>query len=275
MQRANELTSRAIPQMAGQVEHHQRECAKHGEYQAITREVNGQQHESMCPQCLAEVTEEESMRNSIAIDQQRRQTQSKSLAELLGYSGIPKRFISRGFDTFDARNNELASALQKCRTYAETFGKDLHHGQGLLMIGKTGTGKTHLAASICKAVIRSGYNGLFISTLNVIQLVKETYRRDADCSEREAIARFVEPDLLVLDEVGVQHNTRTEQIVLTEIINRRYESEKPTILLSNLQVESQTGQTDLVNVLGERVISRLREVNELLVFNSEDYRSRP
>jgi len=258
--------------VAGEVDYQDRTCDKHGEYRAAIRTVDGQQHESLCPGCLDEVTAEEARQDAIAIHCRNQQSQQQSLAELLGYSGIPQRFIRRGFDTFDAYHPDLAAAMEQCRQYADTFGN--HQGRGLLMIGKTGTGKTHLAAAICKAVIRAGHQALFVSTLNVIQVVKETYSRDSECTEREAIARFVKPDLLVLDEVGVQHNTRTEQIVLTEIINRRYEAERPTILLSNLPVESETAKMDLVRVLGERVISRLREANDLLVFNTDDYRAR-
>jgi len=60
-------------------------------------------------------------------------------------------------------------------------------------------------------------------------------------------------DLLVLDEVGVQFGTETENLVLFRILNRRYEDMKPTILVSNVEIGK------LTEFVGERVIDRLCE----------------
>jgi len=72
-------------------------------------------------------------------------------------------------------------------------------------------------------------------------------------SEDEAIAFFVAPDLLVLDEIGVQYGSETEKNILFEIVNERYEAMKPTILISNLAM------TTLTEYAGERVIDRMKE----------------
>ena len=48
------------------------------------------------------------------------------------------------------------------------------------------------------------------------------------------VAGFIRPDLLILDEVGVQFGSETEKMILFEIINGRYEQLKPTIVISNL-----------------------------------------
>ena len=67
------------------------------------------------------------------------------------------------------------------------------------------------------------------------------------------VASFIRPDLLILDEVGVQFGSETEKMILFEIINGRYEQLKPTIVInSNLR-------RALTDYLGERVVDRLRE----------------
>ena len=62
-------------------------------------------------------------------------------------------------------------------------------------------------------------------------------------------------------------------VILTELINQRYQAMKPTILLSNLPLESKKDDS-LRSVLGERVISRLKESTDVLICNWEDYRGR-
>src|SRR5690606_23131134 len=100
-----------------------------------------------------------------------------------------------------------------------------------------------------------------------IRAVKDTYRRDSTQTEAEAIASFVTPDLLILDEVGVQFGSDTEKLILFEIINGRYESMKPTIVISNLAIG------ELEAYLGERAFDRLREGGgKAVVFDWPSYR---
>ncbi|VFR32492.1 DNA replication protein DnaC [plant metagenome] len=97
--------------------------------------------------------------------------------------------------------------------------------------------------------------------------IKDTYRRDSKENEADAIARLVEPDLLVLDEVGVQFGSETEKMYLFEIINGRYEALKPTIVISNLAKDA------LTEYLGERVVDRLREGGgRMVIFDWPSYR---
>ena len=51
------------------------------------------------------------------------------------------------------------------------------------------------------------------------------------------LRRFVDYELLILDEVGIQFGTETERLILFQLLNERYTQVKPTILISNLPVE--------------------------------------
>jgi len=215
-----------------------------------------------CPSCIAD----ESVESRKVEARARQENKSKSLLETLGHSGVPKRFLQCSFSDFQINQVGQEAALEVAQSYAESFADRLSDGRGLLFIGKSGTGKTHLAAAICKAVIAQGYSAIFTSTLEFMQVVKETYSRSVDTSEREAIRQFASPDLLVLDEVGVQYGSNAERMLMTELINQRYAGMKPTILLSNLTVD------ELGSLLDFRVISRLREVNKRVVFNWADHR---
>jgi DNA replication protein DnaC len=103
----------------------------------------------------------------------------------------------------------------------------------------------------------------------MIRSVKDSWRKGSEKSEEDVIRSFSEPDLLVVDEVGVQFGSDTEKLYLTEIINNRYERKMPTVLISNLNFE------ELEKSLGTRIIDRFFEgKSAILKFTWESYRRR-
>jgi DNA replication protein DnaC len=102
-----------------------------------------------------------------------------------------------------------------------------------------------------------------------VQSIKETWERGAAKKEAHALRDLVEPDLLILDEVGVQFGSDTEKLILFDIINGRYEASRPTIVISNLAVP------ELEGYLGVRAFDRLREGGgRLVACNWASYRAR-
>ena len=67
------------------------------------------------------------------------------------------------------------------------------------------------------------------------------------------IALLVYPDLLIIDEIGVQFGSEFEKNLIFDILNERYENRRPTLLLSNLTVP------EVRAFLGERIYDRLKE----------------
>lgn len=180
---------------------------------------------------------------------QRAQIQSHSI---LSRAAIPPRFADRRLSTYRPACQEAAKALQIAQQYADTFDQAMKTGQSLIFMGNVGTGKTHLAVGIAHAIMEQGYTALFTSVMGAVRSVKETYGR-RDLTESQAITRLVEPDLLILDEVGVQFSSDTERLYLFEILNGRYENIRPTIVIGNLDKDG------IENCLGQRVFDRLRE----------------
>lgn len=187
--------------------------------------------------------------------------------EVFKRAAIPPRFANRTLDNFIPHCDKSARALRVAAGYAQNFKEALEKGQSMIFVGNVGSGKTHLASGIAHEVIAQGYQALFSTVLGAVRTIKDTYRRDSTKTESEAILELVKPDLLVLDEVGVQFGTDAEKLILFEIINGRYEHMKPTILLSNLNIEG------LGEYLGERVMDRLREGGgKMIAFDWESYR---
>jgi len=179
---------------------------------------------------------------------------------------IGKRFSGIKFDSYKPTNEKAKNILEKCEIYAATFDRNLSLGASLILLGLPGTGKNHLAAAICTEILNQEYTALHTTVMKMIRRVKSTWSREAEETEQRAILSFCEPDLLVIDEVGVQFGSETEKLLLTEIINERYERVRPTILISNLNMKN------LTEVLGERVVDRFRDAGEVLVFDWESWR---
>ena len=83
------------------------------------------------------------------------------------------------------------------------------------------------------------------------------------------IAELADFDLLVIDEVGAQAGTHYELSVLHEVLDRRYQLIKPTVVVSNMDARG------LGQYIGERALDRLRENKALLAgFTWESERRR-
>jgi len=237
-------------------------CAKHGVYTAQRFHWGW----SACAQCR-----DERHRDECARQQRKRLAQQREamILRLFGRAGIPRRFHGRTLGNFAVEQEGQERVLAVAADYVAHFPHRLREGTSLIFCGAAGTGKTHLATGIANAVMQQGYSAVFTSVMAAVRCVKETYSRYSERTEREVIEHFVNPDLLILDEVGVQFGSDTEKLILFEMINRRYEDIRPTLVISNLAKEA------LTEALGERAFDRLRENGgRLLVFDWESYRKR-
>lgn len=242
-------------------------CDKHGDSKAeVWRTArNPTFTRARCAQCEVEREAEESRR----ADQEKAEQARKDARRLRDYhlqnSLIPPRFSGKDFDGYLPTGDKAKATLVVCRAYAEEFRKD---SPSLILCGHAGSGKTHLACAIARHIIvNHGSSALFMKTAQAVRRVKETYSRDSKVSEQEAINGFRSPDLLILDEVGVQFGSDAEKNILFEIVNERYEAMKPTILISNLAI------TALTDYVGERVVDRMKENGgRLLIFDWQSHR---
>jgi DNA replication protein DnaC len=227
-----------------------RKCPRHGEYQSTLFRALGAERWSPCPECHQESIDRENaeMTAQVMADVKRAQ-----MNDLFGRAAIPKRFQNRTLDSYRTEHEGEHRAHRAASRYADEFDQALELGASLIMCGNPGTGKTHLAVGIAKRVMESGRTALFSSVIEMARSVKECYSHNATRTERQVIADYTRPDLLVLDEVGHQHGSDTERMILFDVINARYQECRPVILITNLQLPM------LKTYLDERAQDRLRE----------------
>lgn len=206
-----------------------------------------------CPECFAaqkqqQINNENAQKNQEHI--QRLQAQVKRKFEK---AAIPKRYVNRTFNNYNATTQQQQLALNVSRHYASNFAERLENGGGLILQGKPGTGKTHLACAIANQIITSGLSARFTTVMQLVRAIRATWKRDSEKDESQVLASIIDYDLLIIDEIGVQYETESEKLILFDVLNGRYENVKPTILLTNL-----VGQ-ELNACIGERNVDRIQE----------------
>jgi DNA replication protein DnaC len=158
---------------------------------------------------------------------------------------------------------------------------------GLLAIGPPGTGKTHLAVAMGRALIESkGATLLFYEQRELLKALQSTYDGVSGVREAEILRTLMEAEVLILDDLGAGRTTPWARDVMHDIIVQRYNDMKPLILTSNLATggggdegersrsakRSVEAPLTLRDRLGDALMSRLYEMCEILRLEGTDYR---
>ncbi len=235
-------------------------CEKHGIYES--KNIFGKVWSS-CPACNSE---QKLIAERYRVEKEAQDKHSAWVSKM-GAAGIPERFRSRTLASYTATNAGQKRALVFMTEYSEQFSRVSETGRSAILCGKPGTGKTHLAIGVALHVIELGKSAAFTTVQRIILRVKDSWRKDSSESESEVLNMLVYPDLLIIDEIGVQFGTEFEKNFMFLLLNERYEKRRPTILLSNLTV------VEIKAFLGERIYDRLKEDGgQVVSFDWASYR---
>lgn len=141
--------------------------------------------------------------------------------------------------------------------------------ENVAFIGPPGTGKTHLSISIGAKAVIQGYSVLF-STLN--DMLEDLYMSRADNSFGQRLKRYTQPDLLIIDELGLRKLNQTSVDDFYEVIAKRYE-QRSTIITSNKTFE-EWGKILFDPVLATAILDRFVHHCNFIVINGDSYRMR-
>ena len=141
--------------------------------------------------------------------------------------------------------------------------------ENITFIGKPGTGKTHLSISLGVKAVLQGYTVLF-TTLS--DMLDDLYISRADNSFHRRLASYIQPDLLIVDEMGLRKLNQTSVDDFYEVIAKRYEK-KSTIITSNKEF-NEWGRVLFDPVLATAILDRLVHHCNFVNIKGDSYRMR-
>lgn len=174
-------------------------------------------------------------------------------------SGAPERYWAESLDTY-----RTSSEMQKQAARAVVdFIREVKCGafRSLVLIGHAGTGKTHLACAIIRET-----GGKYRTASDIVEEIQRAKSFTATETEAEIVNYYGHVPVLVLDEIGRGIAAADEKYMIYQVLNARYNTRKPTVLISN---HTKAG---FLKYIGAAAADRLVESGEILEMNGESYR---
>jgi DNA replication protein DnaC len=163
---------------------------------------------------------------------------------LIAAARIPKRYEHCELSNFDFEGQY--KGLYRARMAACRFVEDYPMDKkGLLFVGDTGVGKTHLAIGIVKALIREkGVECIFYDYAELLKQIQDSYNPSVQATELGLLRPVFETEVLALDDLGSVRPTEWRWDTIRLILNTRYNDSRTTIITTNFSNKPPAGVAD-------------------------------
>ena len=213
---------------------------------------------------------------------------------LLTGAHIPKRYEHCELSNFTADFPGADSSIVLAHIGASRFVEEFNprDGQGLLLVGGIGTGKTHLAVGILKELVaKFGTPCLFYDYRELLKEIQNSYNDSVQATELQVLRPVFDAEVLVLDELGAVKPSEWVWDTVSLILNTRYNDRRTTIITTNFADEpaaaaagtgasgrtlafAATRRETLGDRIGERMRSRLHEMCRIVRMEGPDFRQK-
>ncbi len=214
---------------------------------------------------------------------------SREAEDLVARSRIPRRYQHCELDNFAVRKDPISgqpnlyldAAKRLARGYVDEYPLDY----GLLLIGPTGAGKTHLAVAIIRELmLTKGVPCLFYDFRDLLKEIQDSYNAVSQTSELQVLQPVLDAQVLLLDELAALNPSDWVKDTLGYIINSRYNQKRLTLITTTLPfgsmsagVRQPSGESvpDVdasLNRYGVTLRSRLYEMCRVVEVQADDFR---
>lgn len=253
------------------------DCSIHGSYSYVAQRVGKFVAGKVCPHCLQQSLEMAEKKNRLkSVD-----FEHKRKVEKLKNSGIPYAFYNCTMENYELTSERSREAMGIVHAYINSFKRvlSMRPAAGMIFTGIPGTGKTHIACSIISKLLSQGYSAAYISAPQFLTAMEDSRHGRHDLSSTKLIANYAAPSLLVIDEYGAHTTKDNDYQALFSLVDLRYQSNLPTILITNLAHQEDKnnlssgvkassfsssmpaasgGKVSLQDVIDDRLIERIR-----------------
>jgi DNA replication protein DnaC len=195
-------------------------------------------------------------------DESRSVWESERNAHLKKVADIPAKYVGQ---VFTATTPAQKRARVQVKQFRDFILKERTWAV-LVLFGGNGTGKTLMACEFAQALIANcGWQVRYITAKGMVAEIQASYRSETKSEEGE-ISKFVRYEVLILDEIDAKSGGQNSNVLLTEVINRRYNAGRPVIVITNQPFEK------LAEFVGDRVHDRLHENSFIAAFDWASFR---
>jgi DNA replication protein DnaC len=178
-----------------------------------------------------------------------------------------KAALFREVKTLDRFDWSFNPSLPKKQIFDLASVRFVREGRDVLWLGPPGVGKSHLVQAIGYQVLKAGFTVLYRSIFDV---VRDFLHEEALAGEDKVLAKYLKPELLIIDDMGMKQLPRRSGEYLFEIILRRYET-RSTMMTSNRPLE------DWGKLIGDvpsatAILDRFLHHAEIIRLNGKSYR---
>lgn len=201
-------------------------------------------------------------------------------------AGIPARYGHCQLTNYNALGGNQREIHRRVSKHLDDF---VPGRPGLILAGNVGTGKTHLMVAVLRELtLEKGIPARFVEFTHLLADIKEGFNQGR--SEADVLGPVSRVAVLGIDELGKGLTTEWQLSILDEVISRRYNAGRTTYFTTNLPTSERTPTFDapvtsdsgnlrraletvqLVDRVGERIVSRLHEMCALVEVDGPDYR---
>src|SRR5499427_4252311 len=161
---------------------------------------------------------------------------------VLDRARIPKRYEHCDFESYvtdlaDGKTwtAQQAQSLKQAKLLAQAFVRDYPgaNEKGLLLMGPSGVGKTHLAVAALKELMKRGHAGLFCDYRELLKEIQASYNPASQSTEMGILEPVRTAEILVLDDLGASKPSAWVLDIIGLVLNARYNEKRVTILTTN------------------------------------------
>jgi DNA replication protein DnaC len=210
---------------------------------------------------------------------------------------IPKRYEHCDFESFvtDLADGKTwterhAQSLKEAKLLTQGFVRDYPAAteKGLLFMGPSGVGKTHLAVAALKELIKRGHGGLFCDYRELLKEIQASYNPASESTEMGILEPVRTAEILVLDDLGASKPSDWVRDIVGIVLNARYNEKRTTLVTTNYldnpasegeparlpngKLIPPTREDSLEQRIGARMRSRLYEMCRTVEVSAPDFR---